>query len=74
MKVWTVLSWVVATFFACLIAFAVLAIMVTFVYFAFTGGTTYTDHTRIGGVECIQVRNRFTNGVKSVSCPPVRAR
>lgn len=42
------------------------------IYFAATGGTNYTDHRKVDGVECIVIRDRLTNNVRSVSCPPIQ--
>lgn len=56
------------------VALVVLTLIGGCIYYGFTGGFTYTDRQKVGGVTCIVVHDRLTGEPNSVSCPPVQPR
>lgn len=51
---------------------AVVAVLAFAAYYAATGGFTYSERQKIGGVTCIVIHNRFTGAPDHVSCPVVK--
>lgn len=59
----------VATVFT-FVSIFLIALVGVILYFALTGGFTVQHRERVDGIDCVVVRARLTNSIKTISCPP----